>query len=117
LKDKETLIKAIKELKKIVVSGEENKKSLKECFHEFARIDDTMEENCENEQDNSNPENRDQNKSYDELFKEYLYKNKIYKLLEELFEKITAPPRKNKTKMIQESFTIIVKQTREKEKK
>ena len=69
--------------------------SLKECFHEFARIDATMEENCENEQDNSNPENRDQNKSYDELFKEYLYKNKIYKLLEELFEKITAPARKN----------------------
>ncbi len=41
--------------------------------------------------------------NYDEMFKEYLYKNKIYKLLEELFEKITAP---NKTKIIQETFTI-----------
>ena len=80
-------------------------------------LEKELDERSENDLNNSNPENRDQNKSYDELFKEYLYKNKIYKLLEELFEKITAPPRKNKTKMIQESFTIIVKQTREKEKK
>ena len=54
-----------------------------------------MIENSENDPNNSNPENIFQKNNYDEIFKEYLYKNKIYKLLEELFEKITASARKN----------------------
>ena len=78
-------------------------KSLKDCFQEIKEINKELDESSENDLNNSNTENRDQSKNYDEIFKEYLYKNKIYKLLEELFEKITAPPRKNKTKMIQET--------------
>ena len=70
-------------------------KSLKDCFQEINENNKELDESSENDLNNSNPENRNQNKSYDELFKEYLYKNKIYKLLEKLFEKITAPARIN----------------------
>lgn len=69
-----------------------NQKSLN---FQDARNDDNIIENSENDPNNSNPENIFQKNNYDEIFKEYLYKNKIYKLLEELFEKITAPARKN----------------------
>ena len=70
-------------------------KSLKDCFQEIKEINKELDESSENDLNNSNTENRDQSKNYDEIFKEYLYKNKIYKLLEELFEKITASARKN----------------------
>ena len=81
-------------------SSEENQrinkqKSLKDCFQEIKEINKELDESSENDLNNSNTENRDQSKNYDEIFKEYLYKNKIYKLLEELFEKITAPARIN----------------------
>ena len=81
-------------------------KSLKDCFQEIKEINKELDESSENDLNNSNPENILQT-NYDKIFKEYLYKNKIYKLLEELFEKITAPARKNKTITIQETFTII----------
>ncbi len=69
-------------------------KSLKDCFQEIKEINKELDESSENDLNNSNPENILQT-SYDKIFKEYLYKNKIYKLLEELFEKITASARKN----------------------